>query len=249
MKKLIAGLMTLLMMTLSLVIPVFAPTSPCPIALDIMTLTPDMAYGKTIILKDGGVSFFQMKVNVLSEATGYYEWSTDIGHLKPLCGSYEAVILECEEQSTCHKTVSMNMAGYTTWNIDGVDLDVVCPSVPVCDTCDVCDICDQCVIPTTTTTLPTDEPNGEWISIEQLLLGELVGLVVILTFLFKTPQGKTIFLKAIGSMVKDGWGFKLYRYRGILRLKHKNPGVVAYHEPDINHIKDSAKHKKGVILG
>jgi len=244
MKKLIAGLMTLLMMTLSLVIPVFAPTSPCPIALDIMTLTPDMAYGKTIILKDGGVSFFQMKVNVLSEATGYYEWSTDIGHLKPLCGSYEAVILECEEQSTCHKTVSMNMAGYTKWYIDGVDLDVVCPPIPepvVCDVCDTCDPCPTVTTTTTTTTIPIDEPADYSSEI-------IVGVIAIL---FTAVGSVQVVKKYFLYFIKDGWGVRLYKSRDGTKIQvfHKHPGIRNYHDTETAHKDSRYKHGKGVIFG
>jgi len=104
---------------------------PCPIALDIRTLPSFAADGLTVILKYGGAPIAQKTIR-----DG--EVLFDVSHLAP-CGSFEAVILECEDNPACHKAVAFNPSGYTLWDITAVEI----PCKPcVCDWCK--DILDKC---------------------------------------------------------------------------------------------------------
>lgn len=170
MKKLIAGLMAALMTLLTVVSPVlaFGATAPCPIALIVKTLPADSAVGLTVVLSYNGVPIKQARVNQ------YKEVMFEVSQIPGVqCGSFDAKILECEEKSACHKTVGFNPAGFTVWDISGVD--VPCP------------VCSDC--PTTTTTtlsedycidegfiLPEDCPSGFCMELFQFVVTIIVAL-------------------------------------------------------------------------
>lgn len=237
MKKLIAGFMTILMMLLTIASPVLASSEPCVIALDIKTVPPEAAVGLTIVLKQEGVAIIQGNVNEYKEMV--FEVSQIIG---VECTSFEAVIVECEDNAACHKTVAFNPSGYITWDITAVD--VPCPACPTCPICPTCPSCPAC--PTTTTISETYCTDNGFILPEEC--ETCTSIEVLITAL--------VAFFGLGYLV-SGEGYKVILGRDksgkkkvkITQHKHKvSPsGIPSYHSIYTIHFNPDYRHESGKV--
>uniref|UniRef100_A0A6M3JZ15 Uncharacterized protein n=1 Tax=viral metagenome TaxID=1070528 RepID=A0A6M3JZ15_9ZZZZ len=105
-----------------------------------------------------------------------------------------------------------------------------CPTCPicVCPTCDECVVCEEC--PET-----TDDNNELIIGAIALILGSAGGAGI----MFKYGNNK--------MFTGKNTGVKFYRGQdGTLKIFHKHPGTVGYHNPEISHRKPET-HPKGMV--
>ncbi len=94
---------------------------------------------------------------------------------------------------------------------------------------------------TTTTTLPVPDLFNEGVAVTVSIFSILFGVA-----------GASFFIKdALILRLKNGWGVRIYKSRDgkSVKLYHKHPGIVAYHDPNTLHRNEEIRHKRGIIFG
>ena len=209
---------------------------PCPLAFDVLTSPPDTEVTVKIIYKDDS----------WTGITKNGELVMDLGDKNiPGCiyQNFDLVVLECEDNPVCHKTVSFNSDGYTiidireAWLEGIITTTTIEPDKCICEECDECKpcYCDECVCE------ECKCPEG----IDSFLaafIGLIVGGFGIFIYDGKIKLVKKSLDKLIEAMPK-GCGLRIFKaYSGKSDIKHFHRSPKTYHTLDKRH-KDKYDHE------
>ena len=134
---------------------------------------------------------------------------------------------------------------------DMTDMNLPCPSQPVCETCppvtqcpadttpyEACDeCCEEC-----------QDPNEVLV---WLLGSAITGAIFVSGWLVKVKVSRTgddAFSKEMEKKMTDRTGIKAWEQDGVVRWKHLHRGRVGYHSPEDMHTNPAARHPKGQLI-